>query len=203
MAVNGFFKHSDTRSDNVGGYAIDPSWWSRVYEYPWAIQYSVKGGIMADMGCGWWPRPFKDALADIGMTYAVDANEKVLSLPEPKFLLKHLHADFTMPIPGLHDLDVVFCISVLEDLGQQTVEALTVFRDVIHEYGRIVVTFDVPYDDSKPTPHYPGLPLDTFGEAVDRAGLQFVGDCDDSKEDAVANTEFNLCVYHAVLERYS
>lgn len=202
MAVNSFFKTSDPRTDNVGGYAIDPSWWSRVYEYPWAIQYAVKGGAMADMGCGWWPRPFKEALADIGMTYAVDANEKVLELPEPKFLLKHVHADFTMEIPNMHDLDVVFCISVLEDLGPQAVEALTVFRDMIHENGKIVVTFDVPYDDDKPTPHYPGLALGMFGEAVDRAGLQFTGDCDDSKTDAVVHTGFNLCVYHAVLERY-
>jgi len=203
MAVNGYFKTGDPHSDMIGDYKLQPDWWSRKYEYTWALPYAVRGGIMADMGCGWWPRPFKHALADIGMTYAVDANEKVLDMPDGKFLLNHVHADFTMPIPRLQDLDVVFCISVLEDLGDQTVEALSVFRDTIHEDGKIVVTFDVPYDDSKPTPQYPGLPLSTFGEAVDRAGLRFVGDCDDSKDDALFHHGFNLCVYHAVLERYS
>lgn len=201
MAVNGYFKMTDPHADQIGGYRIDSDWWSRKYEYPWAIQYAVRDGFMADMGCGWWPRPFKMALADIGMVYAVDVHKKVLEMPE-LFTLKHIHADFTKPIRNLRNMDVVFCISVLEDLSDCVADALSTFRDVVREGGKIVVTFDVPFDDDKPTPKYPGLSLNKFGEAVDKAGLQFVGDCDDSKDGALYKPEFNLCVYHAVLERY-
>lgn len=199
---NAFFKFTDFSSGHVGNHRIDPHWWSRRYEYPWALQFAKPRQFVADMGCGWWERPLKHALADVcGKVLAIDARPEVMKLTN-YWPLAHMQGDFSQKLAFMPDnyLDVVFCISVLEDLDWvQLVGALSEFRRVRKLGGLVVVTFDVPHNSNLLTPFYPGLELNEFRAAAKEAGLEFVGDVDDSKKDIVYHSEFNLCVFHGVL----
>ena len=207
MNNNAFFQMDDPSSLDILGFKIDSSWWSRSYEYPWALMFAQRGDVVADMGCGHWERPFKHALVEVGCSevIATDRHRDVLKLKNygP---LTHVRSDFENDIgamlPARH-FDVVFCISVLEDLGEwiKLLRALEEFKRILKNDGKIVLTFDVPFDTSLPTPHYPGLLLTDFLSAKCHAGLEFVGDYSEDRDNAVFNEQFNLCVYHAVLQK--
>ena len=200
MNANGYFKQSDPRIEELAGYQLPADWWSRPWEYAWAIEYAKSGMTVADMGCGWTYRPFKDALAALGCkVYAVDGDKRVLTL-EKRPDLEFMVADITKPIEKISagSLDRVFCISVLEDLSDMAA-ALKEFARVIKPDGKIVLTFDVPYLDA-PTPVYPGLPLGIFNQAKKEAGLSYDGYLVDTNiMDAVNHQEWNLCVFHCLL----
>lgn len=205
MLDNAFFRIDDPRVDEIAGHKLLPAWWSRAYEYPWGLQFARPGDIVMDAGCGHNFRPFKDALAQIvDQVYAVDADREVLQqTPAPKMSL--VWADFTQRIPliGYEELDRVFCISVLEDLekGDLIEPALREFARVLKPDGKMILTFDVPYDEAKECKSYPGLNLKRFVKTVDDLGVAFEGSFDLSKENAVVHTDYNLCVFHAVIVR--
>lgn len=203
---NGFFNLSDPKASEIVGGPIEAVWWSRGYEYPWALQYAGPGQVVADMGCGWHQRPLKDSLAMIcDWVWAVDGHPEVTKLqsyPNMPFVV----ADIREPIPIIEagSLDRVFCISVLEDIGSRTVQSLQEFARCVKpasEGGLCVITFDVQYDDDRALGRYPGVRLEKFREYVEQAGLRFVGEVDEDKSDAVFHELFNLCVFHCVLER--
>lgn len=187
-------------ANNIGGYPIPPEWWSRVYEYPWAMCYAGRNMVVADMGCGYEPRPLKDALSAVCRTvYAVDANDGLLTQPKPDNV-EFIVADFTRPIPAIPDgsLDRVFCISVLEHLGDKIPAALAEFYRCLRRGGLCVLTCDVQYDDSLPCDISPGMDITTLQPAARSAGFRYdVFDYD--KTDAMHSEQFNLCVYHALL----
>ncbi len=202
MNANGYFKQSDPRIEELAGYDLPSDWWSRGYEYAWAMQYAEAGLVVADMGCGWMYRPFKDALAEAcQFVYAVDVDKR-LRHQDRADNMALVTADITKDIPGIQDgqLDRVFCISVLEDLGDKAALALKEFSRVIKPDGKIVLTFDVPYLDA-PTPVYPGLSMDKFTQARRDTGLIFDGKVNYRKDNAVNHQEWNLCVFHCLLKR--
>ena len=203
MIENAFFKLTDHKVDSIGSFELLPSWWSRFYEYPWAMRFARPGDEVADMGCGWHFRPLKNALAQVvDAVYAIDAHDGVLELEVPSNV-SLVQADFTHRIQPLKDrsLDRVFCISVLEDLeaGDMIYPALLEFSRLVRDDGKIVCTFDTPFDETKPTPHYPGLNLDRFIRTAADAGLRFEGEIDTDKANAVVHSDYNLAVFHAVL----
>ena len=206
MIENGYFKLDDPKASEIMGYPISPGWWSRRYEYPWALEYAEKGQVVADMGCGWMYRPFKDALVDLGcQVYAVDGDERMLS-QEKRPGLEFIVADITQEIQYITagSLDRVFCISVLEDIDDKVPLALQEFSRCLKPGGLCVLTFDVQYDMEKPLGQYPGMNLIQFIVETDKAGL-------DSREifkttfgkigknGILHNEEFNLCAYHCIL----
>jgi ubiquinone/menaquinone biosynthesis C-methylase UbiE len=201
MSENGFFKITDPKTDQVGGFPINANWWSRSFEYPWAFQFAGKDQTVADMGCGWTPRPFKDALAaTCEKVYAVDGNKNILDFKaQPR--LTYVVADFTEPVEAIPDesLDRLFCISVLEDIGGKVAKALYQFGRLIKQGGLCVLTFDVQYDMDKPLGQYPGVKLESFQQAVDLSGLKLREQIETDKSDAVYNPDFNLACYHCVL----
>ena len=99
--------------------------------------------------------------------------------------------------------DKVFCISVLEELGdwRDIMRALDEFRRIVRPSGKIVVTVDVPFVTSEPTPLYKGLDIGDFVSAVDHAGLEFVGQVNYDRDEALNHPEYNLCVFHCVLQK--
>jgi len=199
---NGFFQYGDPYSMKIGDWELDSSWWSRHYEYVWALQFAEPHHVAADMGCGWMFRPFKDTLAQTcAYTYAVDADPRVTELPQRKNM-KYIVADITKD-SGIEaaSLDRVFCISVLEDLGNLVGGALKEFARVVKPDGRIVITMDSQYDMESPLPRYPGVNMDGFVRAVADAGLEFDGALDFDKADAVYHPIFNLCCFHCVLSK--
>ncbi len=48
---NAFFKIDDIQAREIEGYPVNPGWWSRSYEYPWALQYA-EGNFSAPAGRG-------------------------------------------------------------------------------------------------------------------------------------------------------
>jgi len=203
MSENGFFKVTDKKADEVGGYAISPNWWSRGYEYPWAFQFAKAGMVVADMGCGWSPRPFKSALADkCELTYAVDGNVRILDFQNREGLV-YTVADFTESVDAINEesLDRVFCISVLEDVGPKVGKALYQFCKLLKPGGMAVITFDVQYDMDKPLGHYPAVKSENFARDVELSGLILREPLEMDKSGAVHNLDFNLACYHCILEK--
>ena len=203
MIENGFFKKSDRQETMIMGLPINPGWWSRRFEYPWALEYAEPDQVVADMGCGYTPRPFKDALAQVcKKVYAVDGDERVLSQQSDNGLV-FVVADFTQPIQDIPDgsLDRVFCVSVLEDVGDKVSLALTEFERLLKPGGLCVLTFDVHYNEKKPLGQYPGVELYNFAESVFESGLGWDDKIDFDKRNVVNNKEFNLCVFHCILRK--
>jgi SAM-dependent methyltransferase len=197
---NGYFHTTDPTVKVVGGMELLPSWWSRPYEYAWAMRYAEKGQVVADMGCGWSGRPFKEQLAQMGCeVYAVDGDPRVLDLPAHKGV-RLIVRKFLEPMDDLPKFDRIFCISVLEDLTKDLEAVLVKFASKLKPNGLLVVTFDTPYNDEKPTPVYPGLSSYNFQISANRAGLDFVGnEFWDEENNLVNHAEWNLACMHFVL----
>lgn len=199
---NAFFKTSDQFTLKLADkYDLHPTWWSRHYEYPWALSYAGEGMNVADMGSGWMGRPFKDALADVcAHVYAIDLDWRLYTLDYSDNVTP-LAADFTHQIDEIEDgsLDRVFCISVLEDVGERIPQALEEFARVLKPDGLVIITMDVRRDGSRKAGKYPSVKWLEFWSAVIDAGLAPVDTIRNDKTDAVMNYEYNLCCYHAVL----
>ena len=197
--MNGFFTVWENSTTDIDGFQIPSSWWSRVYEYPWALQFAT--GTAADMGAGWMDRPFKDMLSrHCDTVYAFDLDARLLELKAPDNV-KLIVKDFTKNMRHYYKkFDRVFCISVLEDVPNVE-KALMEFERCLAASGKIVLTMDVQYDISKPLGKYKGVDMEKFIFAINNAGLQFVGDTDFTKMNIIYNNEFNLCCFRCVLER--
>lgn len=198
MQENAYFKLHDDTAVSILGYAIPAEWWSRVYEYPWAMQYAEPGLTVADMGAGWQQRPFKDMLAKVcGKVYAVDQHWEIRQL-EAHDNMEFIVADFTGWIDTIPDasLDRVFCISVIEELSENMQDAMAEFSRCLKPGGKCIITADVVYDNSKPTPYCGGVIAEAM---VDAASLYFsIGETDFDKTDAMHSELYNLCVFHCV-----
>lgn len=203
MIESAFFRFDDPHASEIMGLPINPHWWSRHYEYPWALEYAEAGLVVADMGCGWMYRPFKDALAALGcQVYAVDGDSRLLS-QEKRPGVEFVVADITQPIEAIADksLDRVFCISVLEDVGELVPKALQEFHRCLKDDGLCILTFDVQYEVTKPLGQYPGVVYFKFEDALAEAGFEFKGFIDINKIGALYHEEFNLCCFHCVLKK--
>lgn len=200
--MNRFFRYSDPSTRQLSRYNLPADWWSRHYEYPWALAQAPAFGTVADMGTGWTFRPFAPALTEIcNSVLALDIDRRVEQHNSLDNLnLIYLCHDFTIPLFE-DEFDAVFCISVLEDLGDKLPDALAAFRQSLKRHGKIILTFDVQYDPNKPLAKYPGLDLEYFERTMTAAGLRYVGRVNHDKTNAVYHLGFNLCCYRCVLEQ--
>lgn len=198
---NAFFTTDDPHPESLHGFRIPSGWWSRPYEYAWAMAYAKGGHVAADMGCGWNYRPLHDALSNVcDFVYGVDQHPGILELPQMQngaFVV----ADFSACIPEIKagSLDRIFCISVLEELPNYE-SALIEFRRLLKPDGLIVMTCDARYDNGQPEHEkYRGVDMDRLDAAIKSAGLAYNGGIDRNKNNALHNDELNLCVWHCVL----
>jgi len=201
-AYNDFFHKSDPHTQYFMGWPLPDGWWSRHYEYPWAIQFAKPHHVVADMGCGYTFRPFKNVLASIcKLVYAVDIDDRLFEQECPDTMIRVI-GDFTKKTSlETESIDTLFCISVLEDLSEKLPKALAEFKRLLKPDGLMVLTFDTPYDITKPCPHYPGLEIADFISALDEAGLDFHGPINMDGDDVIFHEEYNLTVYHGVLRK--
>lgn len=201
---NAFIRKSDPRADSVNGYEIPEGWWSRRWEYRFAMEFAGPGQIVMDAGCGWHYRPLHDYLSTVcEFVYGVDHHVEVLDLP-PMQKGVFVVADFANPIDPIPaaSLDRIFCISVLEELIDYK-KALSEFKRLLKPDGLIVLTLDAPYDPAKPAhDKYKGVNLDELEVAIQDVGLQYTGTINRVKEydDLLFNIDFNLCVWHCTLK---
>ncbi len=201
MNNNDIFHINDPHPDEFHGYQVPVGWWSRRYEYAWAAQWAAFGETVVDMGYGYMHRPFKNFLSDHAeVVYGIDARPSQERQLPPNFY--PLVEDFTTQTSlADNSMDKVYCLSVLEDTNHID-RALVEFKRVLTPGGLIVLTFDMPYDIDMPEHDlYKGVDMIQMLNDVHNAGLKFVGSAIvDITDDAVHNEEFNLCVYHALLE---
>lgn len=142
MKTNDFFRISDPQALKVDEFTIPPDWWSRGYEYHWALTQAIQDEVVVDAGCG--PgHPFKNAIAEFSKhVYAVDLCTVSYN---PKFKnIEVINADIrNMPIKS-ESIDTVYCISVLEHLKLDEIdESLKEFSRILAPNGRCVITCDI------------------------------------------------------------
>lgn len=208
-----FFRLSDPRSDEVL-YKIPEVWWSRLYEYEWAKRFVRPGDVVLDAASG-ITHPFKfylttvaaevhacdidPAIADpariveairnswFGPAVAAEIESRYISL------VKLAHGDLTQLPYADEQFDLIYCISVLEELPQEAqLAAFKQFRRVLKADGRLVVTFD-----------YPDIDLEGLRSTLKEAGLGFAGPVDfELPPDAVYTPMWNgLYCFRALLRK--
>jgi 2-polyprenyl-3-methyl-5-hydroxy-6-metoxy-1,4-benzoquinol methylase len=165
--------------------------WSRRWEYPWAILAAdLRPGLRAlDAGCGASPLLRWLASEWSGLSlYGVDKGPETHDATTWK--VKLLQTLGYVPIEGFHPgldhriqlrqesitqmsfqngfFDRVFCISVIEHLAlEERGQAMSEMARVLKPGGRLLVTVDLPPDDSRAAE---GI--------VEASGLQLLGSLD-------------------------
>src|SRR5687767_4996401 len=111
MLNNAFFKKTDPKVSKIADYELPETWWSRAWEYAWAIRQAGPAQVVADLGCGLHFRPFKDALAEIcGKVYAVDSHPGLFDLQNERPFPDNMTAIVAdMTDVDLPPLDRIFC----------------------------------------------------------------------------------------------
>lgn len=200
LADNAYFTIHDPQVTKMCGLPLPQDWWSRGFEYAFALDRLGDAVHVADMGVGWMGRPLAAEVASTGRkVWGVDIDERVLAL-EPVPNLTYLVGDFAgelLDIPA-HSLDLIYCISVLEDLTpDQQENAWYEWRRLLDKGGRVVFTCDVQWEEGQPLGKYPGCDLSALMTGMENAGFRLNGTVDRVKDgNVVHHSGFNLCCWH-------
>jgi len=204
---NAYFTTNDMTVKSLNGKMLPREWWSRPYEYAFALRFTGEKAVVADMGCGWMGRPLTAELArQCKEVYGIDADAKVLEIEKEESNLYYLSMDFAtseMQYFRAGSFDTIFCISVIEDLSpDDRLYALKNFERLIARRGKIIITMDTAWESFRAAEPYPTVNLKRFIREVKAAGLRFVGKVKtDMPLNAVHHARWNLSCYHCVLER--
>lgn len=208
--ANSFFTYEDKSIDNLI-YTLEPLfWWSRRYEYPFALQFIKKNHIVLDSCCG-LEHPFKFGITDkCKEVYAFDLED--ISFDNIKNAVAHRfgeNAEFTkdmydklkftqcniaeLPYPDSM-FDIVACISSMEHIDKNTIlQGLQEFQRVLKPDGRAILTCDYPTI----------MPTDLI-ELAEKSGLSLDGEYDYSiPQNAITTNYFGgtLFCYSMVLKK--
>lgn len=138
--------------DPNNGQYIDGLYWSRQWEYAWAVQQAEpqKGARVLDVGCG--TAPFLIYLGQIGCkAYGSDPGNKGpdgLWGNEDGFGAPHVIEIRKEPMSALswedNSFDTVFCISVLEHIEspKELESGIEEMARVLKLGGRLIITMD-------------------------------------------------------------
>ncbi|TLN22474.1 class I SAM-dependent methyltransferase [bacterium] len=181
---DGFFKWSDEQINELHTTVLDPGfWWSRRFEYPWALSALSSKDVILDAACGTY-HPFKFSAGGICKVHACDVDSV---LPDERY--EFTHASITALPYQDKTFTKVFCISVLEHLVLSDItQAAKEFKRVLKPNGKLYLTVDYPTCD------LPGL-----YQVLKDAGFK-VGAIGEDMEGAVSSTYFGreLYCYHLV-----
>ena len=179
--MNGFFKISNEHIDSLCNVVLSPGfYWSRRYEYPFALKFVEKSDVVLDAACGTY-HPLKFALSDICKTYACDILDAEVN---DKIIFTKCSVS---SLPYQDDMfDKVFCISSLEHMDLRTISAAILeFKRVLKQDGKLIITID-----------YPTLDPQKLLGMLNEAGFE-TGESDFDKEDAISSAYFGgLLCYH-------
>lgn len=181
-----FILNTDENSDFFI-YPIAKEWWSRKYEYIWASKFTEENDVVLDSACG-TGHHFKYHLAYTAKeTYCCDIDDTILN---KDVMLKGIKDGFgeeayntvfkvydkinftacnlvSLPYEN-NKFDKIFCISVLEHLDYDTMEAsLKEFNRTLKDNGIVVLTFD-----------YPAIDFNLLNKALAASNLDYIGDVD-------------------------
>lgn len=199
---NRFFTYTDPSSNYCGSYYLEPNFfWSRLYEYAFALNLIQPSDISLDSAAGVY-HPFKFALTDLCReTYVCDldnlSKEYVLSevrrmfgdnkYAEERIDKIHFNQCNLISLPYLNKMfDKIFCISVFEHLLEQDqLSALKEFKRTLKDDGLIILTCD-----------YPSTKPEQVLEMVKECGLKVFGEYDYTLlEDAIFSDYFGSRLY--------
>ena len=214
--MNRFFKKSDLEIEKLI-FDLEPNfWWSRRYEYPFALNFVEKDDIVLDCCCGTY-HPFKFELVnratevyamdlEAPCTHYEDSVKNLFNIIDKRFG-KNEHSKLkSSELLGVHfssdnitklkydseQFDKIFCISSLEHMDTETIKSgLLEMKRVLKDSGTIVLTID-----------YPTLKPETLIGLVGEVGLKINGEYNyDLPTNAIESTYFGgkLNCYNMVL----
>ena len=177
--ADGFFKWDDEEMEELSGTVLDRGfWWSRRYEYHFALSLIKPNDIILDAACGTY-HPFKYAAGDICKTYACDIDTVPLS---DKY--EYSYASITNLPYEDKMFSKVFCISVLEHLPQEEIiKALKEFKRVLKSKGKLILTID-----------HPACNIEWLYDALSEAGFK-TGKINTDMANAVVSTYYGREIY--------
>ena len=207
--LNRFFRTTDA-CNNRCIFELDTNFfWSRLYEYPFALQFITKDSVVLDACCGSY-HPLKFEMAKLAKeAYAFDLAD--LSKPNILSSISEMfgNQEFDSSVIGKVKLssenitnlpyadnmfDYIFCISALEHMDINTVEVgLLELMRIMKSEGKLILTID-----------YPTLSTEALLSIVSKIGLKICGEYDYSiPDDAIQSDYFgsNLYCYSMVLTK--
>lgn len=196
----------------VAGIPLPEHWWSRPYEYCWAMQFGRRDHHVLDAACG-MSHPFKWWLAEHrAEVWACDLDPRILS--KLRILLdthrdlgsratrtlvqkmrlfwkvRFLVASIDDLPAGMPRFDAIYCISVLEHLSEEErARTLRSFARQLAPGGTVVLTVDVP-----------DVSIEELLSASSAAGLKPRGDVFRGPPPQDAISREGLLVYRLLLQ---
>lgn len=186
-------------------------WYSRKYEYLWAINFVSEDDIVLDAGCG-VEYPFKFYLANkCKATYACDVDER---LKNKDTLLESINNIFGKGIGSVleryleklilvqenlaylryenNSFDKIFCIDILhnmDEIGQKIV--LENLYRMLKPNGLLIITFTIPY-----------VSLEYISGIVRQIGFNYAGEIDKRfPSNALQYSEYNFSCFRMLLRK--
>jgi len=203
--ISRFFINGDEKKQTFF-FQLNPNWWSRVYEYPWAASFINQADICLDAACG-ISHPFKFYLVDhCQEVYALDIDRRILSaeairkdvindfgedeaekINNDKYFnsLKYLKAPLTKIPCAAGKFDKIYCLSVLEHINDW--QGRLAFLNMLpwskkikpDAFYKTLQEFKrVLKDDGLIilTFDFPNINLTKFFQLVKKCGLEFAGE---------------------------
>ncbi len=223
-----FFNLNDEKND-VFFFKLNPSWWSRFYEYAWASKFINSDDISLDAASG-ISHPFKFYLLDrCKETHALDCDPRILKEEkikediindfgkeavlkmEDKYFKTINYTKATLTKMPYEDkkFDKIYCLSVLEHLNdwQGKLSRLNQFpwlkKFKFDKFRQTLKEFRRVLKDNGLiilTFDYPTIDLNHFKKIVAELGLKFVDNVDFTiPQNAVYSKENKLFCFRAVL----
>jgi len=185
--MNKFFTTDDKKVTHVGKFKLPRVWWSRPYEYFWAMEFVKEGETVLDVGCG-MEHPFKHYLGSIcKKTVALDTNKLVTEIKDEN--VEFVHGDI-LDFEYKEKFDKIFIISTLEQTKERLDEKLVNIKKLLKNYGLVVITSD-----------YPSVNCKELIEKAEKAGLVVEGEFNNEiPENAIKNNMYGITVYSLVLK---
>lgn len=187
--MNRYFCNNDKQVKELAGFKIPETWWSRPFEYAFCIDFLNENDIVLDVGCG-IEHPFKFYAGEkVKEVYAIDVDEKIKELKAKNVKFETVDLINVNKHYSKEKFDKIFIISVLEHTSDFLVEKLTAFKEILKSDGKIILTLDCP-----------ALKPSSLIEAVEKAGLKFIGEIDyERPSNAIYSNIYNLYCYSAIL----
>ena len=170
--MNRYFTREDGNIGAIDNFRIPRVWWSRPYEYSFALSHVNEDDTVLDVGCG-LEHPFKHALGNrCKKTVAIDINPLVTNIKDEnvEFVCADI-LDFKTDLK----FNKIFIISTFEETQDFMVEKFKNMVSILAEGGKVIITSDYPSLDPVKLIKYAKeaklVPTTKFNEVIPKNAL--------------------------------